>query len=152
MIAFLDILKNNFRKFTEKETEQQIKIAHDSAETAFLLLQDFLTWAKVQWGFIHVEPKIFRYGSICDDVQNNLKYYAKGKNIALHCKIPDDLEVKADIQIQKTVLRNLITNAIKFTPPRGKIEVFAEKKGNMVELAVTDSGIGIEAAVPAKPS
>jgi signal transduction histidine kinase len=55
-------------------------------------------------------------------------------------------------QVQKTVLRNLITNAIKFTPPRGKIEVFAEKKGNMVELAVTDSGIGIEAAVPSKLS
>lgn len=144
IIAFLDILKNNFRKFTEKETEDQIKIVHGSAETAFLLLQDFLIWAKAQSGFIHFKPEIFRFISICDDVQKNLKYYAKGKNIALHCSVSNDLEVKADFQMLKTVLRNLITNAIKFTPPGGKIEVFAEKKGNMAEITVSDNGVGIE--------
>ncbi len=150
IIAFLDILKNNFRKFTKKETEDQIKIAHGSAETAFSLLQDFLVWTKAQSGFIHFEPKILRFVSICNDVQNNLKYYAKGKNITLHCRIPDDLEVKADVQMMKTVLRNLITNAIKFTPPRGKIEVFAEKKENMVEITVSDNGVGIEPDIQEK--
>jgi signal transduction histidine kinase len=83
-------------------------------------------------------------------VIKNLKYYAKGKNITLLCQIPADLMVKADIQMLKTILRNLISNAIKFTPSKGKIMVMAEKKENEILLTVSDNGIGIDPAIQNK--
>lgn len=150
IIGFLDILKDNFPKFSAEETEDQINIIHKSANTAFSLLQDLITWTKTQSGFIHFEPAIFKLLTICDEVRNNLDYYAKGKNISLQCQIPADLTVKADIQKLKTILRNLISNAIKFTPEKGKITIIAEKNENETIITVSDNGVGIEPATQAK--
>ncbi len=150
IIAFLDILKDNFHNFTTEETEEQILIVHKSAKTAFSLLQDLLVWTKTQSGFIHFNPEIFNLISVCDDVREGLKYYAKGKNITLQCQIPAEIMVSADIQMVKTVLRNLITNAIKFTPPEGKINVIAEKQKNETLITVSDTGIGIDYATQDK--
>ena len=147
IIGLLDLLKEHFRKFTTEETEEQIRNIHKSANTAFSLLQDLLIWVRTQSGFIHFEPANFNVDSICDEVINNLKYYAQGKNISLQCKIPADLMVKADIQMLKTILRNLISNAIKFTPSEGKIMVMAEKKKNETLITVSDNGIGIDPAM-----
>jgi signal transduction histidine kinase len=83
-------------------------------------------------------------------VRKSLKYYAKGKNISLKCQIPADLMVTADIQMLKTILRNLISNAIKFTPPKGKIMVTAEKKPDKIIFTVSDNGIGIEPEIQDK--
>ncbi|MEE4287166.1 MAG: PAS domain-containing sensor histidine kinase [Mariniphaga sp.] len=150
IIGFIEILKDHFRNFTTDETAEQINIIHNSANTAFSLLQDLITWTKTQSGFIHFEPFSFNLISICDEVIKNLKYYAKGKNITLLCQIPADLMVKADIQMLKTILRNLISNAIKFTPSKGKIMVMAEKKENEILLTVSDNGIGIDPAIQNK--
>ncbi|WP_372950223.1 ATP-binding protein [Mariniphaga sp.] len=147
IIGLLDLLKEHFRKFTTEETEEQIRNIHKSANTAFSLLQDLLIWVRTQSGFIHFEPANFNVDSICDEVINNLKYYAQGKNISLQCQIPADLMVKADIQMLKTILRNLISNAIKFTPSEGKIRVIAEKKENETLITVSDNGIGIDPAM-----
>ncbi|MCA1759310.1 MAG: HAMP domain-containing histidine kinase, partial [Bacteroidales bacterium] len=147
IIGFLDLLKDHFRKFTPEEAEEQIKIIHKSAKTAFSLLQDLIMWTKSQSGFIHFEPLTFKLIAICDEVINNLKVYAEGKNIKLQCQIPADLMVKADIQMLKTILRNLISNAIKFTHPKGKIMVIAEKMENEVLVTVSDNGVGIDPAI-----
>ncbi|MBW6534072.1 MAG: PAS domain-containing sensor histidine kinase [Mariniphaga sp.] len=146
IIGFLDILKDHFYNFTNEETEEQIKIIHHSIHTAFSLLQDLITWTKTQSGFIHFEPAVVNLIDICDEVRNNLNYYAKGKNISLKCQVPADLMVKADIQMLKTILRNLISNAIKFTPSKGKILVMAEKMENEILITVSDNGTGIDPA------
>jgi PAS domain S-box-containing protein len=150
ILGFLELLKDNFHSFTAEETEHQIKIIHNSAKTAFSLLQDLLIWTKNQSGFIRFEPVIFNLPTICDEVRKSLKYYAKGKNISLKCQIPADLMVTADIQMLKTILRNLISNAIKFTPPKGKIMVTAEKKPDKIIFTVSDNGIGIEPEIQDK--
>jgi PAS domain S-box-containing protein len=144
IIGFSDILKDNFPNFTAEETEEQINIIHKSVNTAFSLLQDLIIWTKTQSGFVHFETAIFNLLTICDEVRNNLDYYAKGKNISLQCQIPADLTVKADIQKLKTILRNLISNAIKFTPEKGKITIIAEKNENETIITVSDDGVGIE--------
>lgn len=150
IIGFLELLKNHFRIFSAEENERQITIVYNSAKTAFSLLQDLLTWTKTQSGFIHFEPKTFNLTTVYDEVRENLKFYAAGKNITLQCQIPEDLEVSADIQMLKTILRNLITNGIKFTPSKGKIEVVAQKHEKEVKITVSDNGIGIEPSVLSK--
>jgi PAS domain S-box-containing protein len=146
IIGFLDILKDHFHNFTKEETEEQIKIIYNSIHTAFSLLQDLITWTKTQSGFIHFEPAVFNLIALCEEVCNNLNYYAKGKNISLQCQIPADLIVRADIQMLKTILRNLISNAIKFTPSKGKILVMSEKMKNEILITVSDNGTGIDPA------
>src|SRR4030043_121015 len=81
---------------------------------------------------------------------NILNDLATGKNIELKCFIPDNLQVNADKNMIKTILRNLISNAIKFTHKNGKVEVRAVFDSKLVEISVSDSGIGMTEETMAK--
>ncbi len=80
--------------------------------------------------------------------ENSLWYnIAKEKNITLENQVPDNLSVWADKNALESVVRNLISNALKFTYPKGKVVVFGGKEDNMVRLMIRDNGIGIQKAV-----
>jgi signal transduction histidine kinase len=68
----------------------------------------------------------------------------------LHNNIPSDIQVYADIEMVQTIFRNLVSNAVKFTPKGGKIEVFAEMDDNYIIITVKDNGIGISESNIAK--
>ncbi|HQS06414.1 MAG TPA: HAMP domain-containing sensor histidine kinase, partial [Daejeonella sp.] len=76
-----------------------------------------------------------------------LKANALQKNIVLENRISNDLYVNADTLMLRSILQNLVTNAIKYTPQGGLVKVTAKRINKMVELCVTDSGIGMEADI-----
>jgi signal transduction histidine kinase len=72
-----------------------------------------------------------------------LEGHALQKNINIELQINQDINVKADENMLKTIIRNLATNAIKFTPNNGQIKIIANKKDSLAEITVADNGIGI---------
>ena len=150
ILGFLDLIKDNIRVLTIEDTEEQINMLHKSAKTAFNLLKDLLIWTQAQSGFIHFEPKHLNLRGISEYVINNLNVYAINKNISMNCEVPVGLHAKADEQVLKTIMRNLIANAIKFTPPNGKINISAEKNNREITVTVTDTGVGISPDVQSK--
>ncbi len=150
ILGFIDLIKDNFRALTIDETEEQILVLHKSAKTASNLLKDLLIWTQAQSGFIHFEPEKLNLLNICENMKEDLKFYAVNKNITLNCHIPAELNVKADNQVLKTILRNLVSNAIKFTPPKGKINISAEKNKQEITVTVSDTGVGISPEVQDK--
>jgi two-component system sensor histidine kinase/response regulator len=115
-----------------------------STDEAYVLLENLLGWAKSQSGVLVIIPEILNLKEIAESNARLLKLNLNNKNIQFKLNIPDNLTAFADNQMINTVLRNLFSNAIKFTPNDGTIEISASVTvKNIVEVKVTDSGVGI---------
>ena len=100
-------------------------------------------WARTQQGKIPFKPQILNFRDICKNILETLIPNADAKNIAINCSAEDNIHVFADIDMLKTVLRNLMTNAIKFTNNGGAVNMRAEQTDSNVTISVSDNGIGI---------
>jgi signal transduction histidine kinase len=115
-----------------------------SSKSAFDLLNNLMEWSRSQTGDISVNPTNlpmdFIFSSACLIISGN----ALKKNITIEKEFTDNDMVYADNLLTNTILRNLLTNAIKFTHQNGKITVSTQKNEGFLEISVTDTGVGIE--------
>jgi len=100
--------------------------------------------ARAQQGKIPFKPQNLSFADICRGAVEVLKPNADVKNITLHYSTVDHVSVFADADMLKTVLRNLVSNAIKFTNRGGAININAEQNSENVTISVSDNGIGIK--------
>jgi signal transduction histidine kinase len=101
-------------------------------------------WARTQQGKFPFKPQNLSFLDICKDILEILNPNAKAKNIAINYNAADGINILADIDMLKTVLRNLVANAIKFTNNGGSININAEVNSGNVTISVSDNGIGIK--------
>lgn len=115
-----------------------------STDEVFSLLENLLGWAKSQSGNLFIIPENF----VVKDMVNSIYLLNKGniniKKIEFKNNIADETKVFADLNTIKTVVRNLISNAIKFTPENGTIELSTEQKDDKLIIKIRDSGVGIK--------
>jgi len=143
ILGFSELLIKNTKDFEVAESEKYLGIINSSAKNTLILLDNLLHWAKTQTGQISYKPEKINIVSIIKQVLEISTSIAKIKNITLNYIQSDVIEVYADVNMLKIVLRNLISNAIKFTNPNGKIEVFAIQNQNDIEITVSDNGVGM---------
>ena len=138
-------------KLSDKEIIEFSQEIHKSSKRLYDLLENLLTWARSQTGRIEFSPD---FNSIYDIVQSSysiLTHYAESKNIKINIDLPTNTIAYCDYNMIDTVFRNLISNAIKFTPYNGNISVSLDKvftsnkNGNKyIRFAVKDTGVGIK--------
>ena len=143
MLGFLDLLSENLREYDVHTLENYISIVNNSAKGAFNLLNDILLWTRSQSGAIPFEPKIFNLKSSIEEVTEFLKPNANTKNITINIDESDKTVVFADVDMLNTILRNLISNAIKFTDLGGIINISSERTESDILVTISDNGIGI---------
>ena len=139
-------LSSNLNLISKEEIQYFLEKLNNSSYQLYELLQNLLQWAISQSGQLDYQPKQLSLTGIGQDIVNQLKTNSELKNQELINLIPDQIQAWGDIKMTKLVLRNLISNAIKFTPEQGKIELSAIDKGNKVEVSVLDNGSGISQA------
>ena len=131
-----------------EEIEEMANCVHSSGRAAYDLLENLLTWSRMQRDHIVFEPREQLLFVSVQDCVNVLQETAVSKNIILRNEIDQTILVHADLNMLEIVLRNLISNAIKFSSPDSEVKICAEindKDENMVSVAVVDKGIGIAA-------
>jgi PAS domain S-box-containing protein len=145
--AFLDatqILTEEIHKMPIEDIKEITISMKESASSIYGLLENLLEWSRLKRGRMEFSPeKLFVKQKItyCTEI---LKESARKKNITLNYSLAEDLEVTADSHMFETIIRNLVSNAIKFTPKSGAIFVSATKKtDNSTEIVVSDTGIGM---------
>jgi signal transduction histidine kinase len=143
ILGFSEILTEDIRNLNLDEIEDIAKNINKSARITNKLLEDILMWARTQQGKIPFKPQNFSFEEICNDAVEILKPNAIAKNIALNFNTSEGLTVYADSDMLKTILRNLVSNAIKFTNSGGKITINAEQTNSSITISVSDNGIGI---------
>jgi signal transduction histidine kinase len=136
----LEALQKDKMDNIEKYATEIYKSAHHS----YNLLNNLLDWSRVQRGTMAFEPQEVELKSIVDKTINLLKVNSDSKNIFLESSFDPGLKVYGDRFMLETVMRNLISNAIKYTPKGGKIHLTAKRKKDKTLLSVKDNGLGIK--------
>ncbi len=143
LLGIAQLLDESYDELEEIERKEMIRISRNSATNIYELLDGLLEWSRAKSGRMSFTPTIVNINDINNHVMLVLIQNAKNKNITITNKINGNFTAFADEMMLRTILRNLISNAIKFTPKNGKIIVSAKTKENEVEISIKDNGIGI---------
>ena len=143
LLAASKILSSEIDKLTKDEIEELAKELHLSIKRQYEFLTDLLDWSKLQRknSILNLET-IFLQKEV-EKVIEPLNLVASQKGIEIRNEIDAGISVYADLNMLKLVLRNLISNGIKFTNTGGSIAISAKEKDGYIEISVTDNGIGI---------
>lgn len=143
ILGALELLRHSMRHNKITDVEGYIDIASNSANRTLNLLDDLLTWTISQNKEKSFNPARI---NLLDLVREELDLVGMSgiqKQINLNTFIPGNLFVNADIHMVKTIIRNLIGNAIKFTNPGGEIAINAVESDPFIEISIKDNGVGI---------
>lgn len=143
ILGYSALLSKNYDFYTEDERRKFAGDILHSTNNIFRLLQNLLEWSKAQTGRLSYSPAVVNYQRVLDNSLNVLRALADQKNISIKAENDPELKIFADPLMIETVLRNLINNAIKFTPEGGEIEVSAKQENGQLLVSVSDTGIGI---------
>ncbi len=143
IIGLTDIVLSNLGSNDPEKTKKTICDIRESSKHAFDLLQNLLIWARSQTGTLEFKPVAFDLTELINDNIDLVSGQATRKNISLTVESSSHIMVAGDIQMINTILRNLLTNAIKFTPRDGQVAVSIENLLGFVSILVRDNGIGI---------
>ncbi len=144
ILGFSDLLVSNLQKYDHQKIEHQVRIIHEVSFQAYELLDELLLWAKSQSGNLQFTPERIVVKSLLHDTVQQLHANATGKSIEIVVSVPDNLNVTADQNMLKLILRNLVSNAIKFTHMNGRIFISVQKQKEETVFSVEDTGIGIQ--------
>lgn len=144
IIGFSDIMNKNWEKLDISEAKSYAKAINDQSKNTFTILENLLNWAGSQTGQIIFKPETVNIRKILQETIKHLDLSAKAKNISLDYTCPDDIQLLADRNMLSIILRNLVSNSIKFTPISGNIGIKVEQKSDQVEFSVSDNGIGLD--------
>lgn len=126
---------------------------HESAKAVANLLENLLEWSRLQLGRIRPNPEMLATREVVARSISVFREMAEQKNVSVENEIPADLHLFADDTMLALVVRNLVSNALKFTPSNGQVRVAVralQPENNQVQLVVTDTGVGIAAEDQAK--
>jgi len=144
LLGMSELLSMNAFIFPPEKVQKYAQIMHSSSKQAYTLLENLLSWSRFQTGTLTPKFSKERPSALINEIKMLLDAAAQSKDIYLISDVIDDDPIVADIEMTKTVLRNLVTNALKFTFPEGTIKIECEKHENEMVFGITDTGIGIE--------
>ena len=143
LLGISGILSEEMENLSMDEIKEMICAINFSAKKTFDLLEDTLAWANVSLDKITFNPDKININEIINEVNSILEPVAKEKNISLINNSTYELMAYADVYMLKAILRNLISNAIKFTNRGGKIEISVLDDAVNTTIQVEDNGVGI---------
>lgn len=146
LIGFSKILMDRIDSTDIDKTKKYISIIHDVSNQTYGLLTNLLDWSLTQTDDIKFQPKYFQLFDLVSEAVNSQKFFTQQKNIDLSFAVKKEQKVYVDSNMFNTILRNLISNAIKFTPAGGVINISALINNGKATISVSDTGIGMKKA------
>ena len=141
--SFSDLLKKYVSNKNDEKLNKYSKALFESSKSAFELLINLLNWTRLQTGRIKVNPEKVNFIDLVNEGLILHKNSIENKKLTVEVNNPEELYIYADRNMMSTVLRNLISNAIKFTPENGKISIIIKNSDAEYMVDIADTGIGI---------
>ncbi|MBP1631339.1 MAG: hypothetical protein H6Q15_2232 [Bacteroidetes bacterium] len=142
LIGFSNLLIENLDDFDKEKIREYVEIINDTSNSTYFMLQEILVWLKVNSGQFKYEPTNIVFNELCDKTTKYIipSAIAKDINFICNCK---HINVLGDKNMLKTIIRNLLTNAIKFTKKGGEVSLNIETTDSEAIVTISDTGIGI---------
>jgi len=144
LMGIVSILMNEFDSMSKKMANDYLELLNKSVRSQYNLLEDLLSWSKIQSGKMKCIPKKINLLDGINSAITNLIPNAQNKNLNIEINVNKYLSIYADPDMFNLLARNLLSNAIKFTGNSGKIEILTGNLNNDIYVEIKDSGIGIE--------
>ena len=146
MQQLLELTISSEETLSKAEMVKRMLIMLKSTRNTYDLMEELLQWSASQLRRPEYNPVRLSVQFVMDEAIRSMAERARSKEIEVKCGECDDLYVWADYAMLKTILRNLIGNAIKFTGSKGKIVLSAKEENGLIEFTVADTGIGMKRA------
>lgn len=143
LLGFTQMLLTDFEEFTAEEIRESISQIQKTSRGTFNLLENLLNWSRAEGGLIKLVPEKIDLADFVNEFILLLSPAARAKSINLTSEVSADLAFLGDRDTVAIVLRNLISNAIKFTDRGGCIIIKARQQGPLLLISVKDTGVGI---------
>jgi signal transduction histidine kinase len=143
IIGFIELLIEKIQKKDNDEVEEYARIIQKSSWKAMELLTNLYEWSRLQTGKMEYKPVEIDLVETINEVIDHVNDSAWQKSIEISKDFPESLKIIADKPMISTVLRNLLSNSIKFTNTGGFINVSVVKRENELMVSVKDNGVGI---------
>ncbi len=147
LVTSTELLANQPELFSEKDIRTLTMELHKNAKNTFELLEDLLQWARMSQGGMDYAPTPCTLKEMVNMGLSTAQDLARSKAISIRSDIPHDVTVLVDQPMIKTVIRNILFNALKFTPRGGEIFITARQGGRTVTVAIQDNGMGMNGQV-----
>lgn len=145
LTSLLEILNKQFDEFSRQELKEFLEMLHKSSENVSLLLENLLIWARSQVNKLECCPEKLQLDAALQSSLEPLQQLADKKQITISLNTDSSLNVYADSNMLQTAIRNVVSNAIKFTPRTGTIRITTELgEENTALIRISDNGVGIE--------
>lgn len=147
-LGYTRLMVEDLNTFSTSEILEISIRMQNSATNLFNLLENLLEWSRLQQGLIAINRTNIQLFEIVDSSLATILDLAKNKNIDIAVDIPDDIMIFADKNIIQTIIRNIVSNAVKFTPKGGKITISGRSMPNKsIKVTIVDTGIGMNAGL-----
>lgn len=143
LMGFSSLLIDSFDEYNDEEKLDLIQTMSDASENAYKLLENLLEWSRSQTGSIKWNPEEISIDNITQETISVLENAAFNKKISLQAIVPDNTIVYADSNMITTVIRNLVSNSIKYTLNGGEIKIYSSQEEGILEITIEDNGVGI---------
>ncbi|MCM4172622.1 PAS domain-containing sensor histidine kinase [Arenibacter sp. TNZ] len=144
ILALCEILNIAIKKSEVESSEKYLGLIDSTAKKTLVLLENLLDWAKSQSGQISFKSEKISIANVIQEILDLSRSIARTKGITINVIESDDIEVISDIKILKTIMRNLISNAIKYSKPGGTISIAVIEVENQLKVTISDSGVGMK--------
>ncbi len=145
ILGLSEVMIEQIKELKVEELQKFSKLINLESQKNFELLDSLLEWGKINMDRIQIDKAALNIYQIVDEIAHFFEEICRKKEVALRIKIPDNIYVYSDKVALKTIFRNLISNAIKFTPEGGEITVSGEESdGKFIVIKVIDNGIGMD--------
>lgn len=143
------IMADQMESLSEKQVKEMAMVMKDSANHIYDLLNNLLEWSLVQQGHITFKPEVLNLSQVVDKCIQLFLAQAREKGITLNHQVPGGLAISADRHMLKVIIRNLVSNALKFTSEGGRIKVSAVLINGSININVKDTGMGMTPEIAA---
>lgn len=143
ILGLSGLLTSYFDDYDRESIKESVWEIDKASKQAFSLLENLLEWARSQTGKMDFVPIAFDLVDLVDETVSVAQSFANKKGVKLEIETPAKMVITADRNMIYTIMRNLISNALKFTPQHGKVIISLEDTTDFFQFSVTDSGVGI---------
>ncbi len=143
VIGLAELMSAKYTDMSPEEFDETLQLMNETVQSTYGLLDSFLEWSRLQIGGMSATPRNFDVQPNTQRVISLLSANSSHKKITLVNAVPEETKIFADERMTEAILRNLLYNAVKFTPLGGKVTVSSNDEGEMVRISVEDTGIGI---------
>ncbi len=145
-INFIRVMQDDTFRLQGEEFRTIILQLEDLVKNTDTLLENLLTWARSQSGGIEAVPRRLNLAATAVQATSPLQALASEKKVEIELETPESINIWADGEMVETVIRNLVSNAIKFSPKESRVKVEAIADDNLATIKVSDQGVGMDPA------